>query len=228
MKRKAIKPLLQAVLRGVQNRHIKSYEIYQPVLLSEGKESDAARDCENRWEAIYRAMQEHGAQSMVDLGSCEGYYVIKAARAGVPFCMGIDFDQRRTFTSTNQVILNDLPNAGFMIGEVSEGLLNAMPRFDTVVFMSVLHHIMYQNGLDHCRRLMQALHGKVGKFLIFEMGQSDEIKESWAKDMPDMGTDPHTWIADFLKSCGFRSIEIVGTTSSFLGEAERALFKAQP
>ena len=227
MKRKSIKPLYRAALGGLQSLHVKSYEIYQPVL-GRNREARGARDCETRWAAIERALREHDSRSLVDLGSCEGYYVIKAAQAGIPFCMGVDFDQRRAFTSSSQMVLHDLPNAAFMIGAVDETLLEAMPKFDTVVFMSVLHHIMYDKGVEHCRRLMKLLHEKVGKFLIFEMGQSDEVDESWAKDMPDMGDDPHQWIREFLASAGFRDVETIALTRSFLGEVERALFKALP
>jgi len=227
VKRKSIKPLYRAALGGLQSLHIKSYEIYQPVL-GRNKEARGARECETRWRAIEQSLRDHGSQSLIDLGSCEGYYVIKAAQAGLPFCVGVDFDQRRTFTSSSQAVLHDLPHAAFMIATVDEALLDAMPKFDTVVFMSVLHHIMYDKGLDHCRRLMQMLHEKVGKCLIFEMGQSDEDQESWAKDMPDMGADPHEWIKDFLLSAGFHSVETIALTRSFLGEVDRALFKALP
>ncbi len=227
MKRKSIKPLYRAALGGLQSLHIKSYEIYQPVL-GRNREAHGARDCETRWNAIEKCLHEHGSNSLIDLGSCEGYYVIKAAQAGLPFCIGVDFDQRRAFTSSSQAVLHDIPHAAFMIGTVDETLLEAMPKFDTVVFMSVLHHLMYDKGVEYCRRLMQSLHDKVGKFLIFEMGQSNEHQESWAKKMPDMGEDPHEWIKEFLVSVGFQSVETVALTRSFLGEVDRALFKAIP
>ena len=109
---------------------------------------------------------------------------------------------------------------------VDHDLVAALPAFDSVVFLSVLHHMMYQHGVDYCRDLMQLVAEKTRKVCFFEMGQSDEHRESWAKAMPDMGPDPHEWIAAFLKESGFSRIEKIGTASSYAGETQRALFAA--
>lgn len=227
MKRKFIKPIYRVVLQGVQTLHLRSYENYQPVI---GRSADTpgSRDCEVRWNAMEPHLRQHGSKSLIDLGCAEGYYVLQAAKMGLGFCVGVDFDQRRALTSCNQVVLNDLQQAAFMISAVDEGLLDAMPVFDTVIFMSVLHHIMYTRGVEHSALLLKALHAKVGKFLVFEMGQSNEHRERWATQLPDMGDDPHAWIADFLRRAGFSEIEKIGLTSSYKGEVQRALFKAQP
>jgi hypothetical protein len=43
-----------------------------------------------------------------------------------------------------------------------------------------------------------------------------------------MGSDPHAWIAEYLRSAGFGKVEKIGETSSYLRESKRALFCAQP
>ena len=227
MKRKPIRPYLQAIHRRVHAMHLKSYEVYQPVLGPNGY-SGGARDSKTRWQAIEPVLVATKAGSLVDLGCSEGYYVTRAAKAGLPFCVGVDFDQRRMFTCTNQVVLADLPHAGFMMGSVEPSLIDALPRFDAVVFLSVLHHLMYQQGVDYCTAIMKALATKTGKVCFFEMGQSDEHKESWANDVPDMGSDPHAWIQDFVTSSGFAKAEKISETSSFAGETQRALFACYP
>ncbi len=227
MKRKPIKPLLRAAYKTLYGLHLRSYEVYQPVLGRNGA-TGGTRDCEARWQAIRQALDRHACRSFVDLGCSEGYYVIQAAGHGLHFCVGVDFDPRRMWTATSQVILNDLPNASFLMSEISPDLIAALPRFDAVVFLSVLHHIMYEKSPDYARAILQGLAAKTQKVLIFEMGQSDERLESWAAKIPDMGSDPHGWIADYLRSAGFRHVEKIGETSSYLRESKRALFCAQP
>ncbi len=227
MKRKPIKPTLRRAYGLLQRLHLHSYENYQPVAGS-GRVAPGTRDCEVRWEAIRTVLDQHHCRSLVDLGCSEGYYVLQAARHGLPFCVGVDFDLRRTFTSTSQVVLGDLAHAAFMISEVNLELLEALPRFDAAIFLSVLHHIMYQRGPDHCRRLLSALARRLDKVLIFEMGQSDEHMESWADKLPDMGANPHHWIADFLRSSGFSEVEKIAEAPSYKREVQRALFKAVP
>ncbi|MFT4570118.1 MAG: O-antigen chain-terminating methyltransferase [Hyphomicrobiaceae bacterium] len=227
MNRKPVKPVLQAAHRAINSLHLRSYEIYQPVLVA-GTHSDSARDCQLRWDAIEKVLDSSGAQSLVDLGCSEGYYVVQAALKGLPFAMGVDFDQRRAFTCMNQVILNDLQHAGFMMGSVDLDFVKAIPRFDAVIFLSVLHHLLYQRGEEFCQELLVALREKVGKVMFFEMGQSDETKESWAKNVPDMGPDPHAWIEKFVLSAGFSKCEKIALAPAFSGQVDRAVFAVYP
>jgi hypothetical protein len=227
MKRKPIHPVLRTVYKGVNALHLRSYEIYQPVTV-EGRASEGSRDCEVRWNAVRSALDRHQCKSLVDLGCSEGYYVLQAARHGIGFCVGVDFDLRRIWTCQNQVLLNDIPHAAFLVSEVEPGLVGAMPKFDAVVFLSVLHHILYSKGEDYARELLRTLSSKVGKVMIFEMGQSDERSESWASRVPDMGADPHAWIASLLESCGFASVEKVAEAPAYGREVNRAIFECTP
>jgi cyclopropane fatty-acyl-phospholipid synthase-like methyltransferase len=227
VKRKPIKRVLRAAYQALLRLHLRSYENYQPVLGTSGA-APGTRDCEERWHAIEEVLRRHGCRSVVDLGCSEGYYVLQAARSGLGFCLGVDFDLRRVWTCTSQVILNDVPNAAFLISEITPDLADRLPELDAVVFLSVLHHIMYQQGQDYCRDLLTRLRRKMRKVMVFEMGQSDEHLETWAKKMPDMGSDPHAWIADFVRSAGFSRVEKIGEARSYKREVDRALFEVLP
>jgi cyclopropane fatty-acyl-phospholipid synthase-like methyltransferase len=227
VKRKPIKPVLRAAAGAVQKLHLRSYEIYQPVLAGSGY-TGGVRECEVRWNAIAPVLAASGAKSLVDLGCSEGYYVLRAARAGIPFSLGVDFDQRRMFTCTSQFVLQDLSHAGFLMAPVDEGLLESMPKFDAVIFLSVIHHMMYQHGMEYAQRILRLVASKTGKVCFFEMGQSDEHKESWAKQMPDMGADPHEWVRRFALENGFSRADKLSQASSFAGETSRALFALYP
>jgi len=227
VKRKPVKPLLAAAANAVHRLHLRSYEVYQPVF-TPGGYMLGVRDCEVRWDAIAPVLTAVGAKSLVDLGCSEGYYVVRAARSGIPFSVGVDFDQRRIFTCTSQVILNDLQGAGFLMSPVDENLLEALPKFDAVIFLSVIHHMMYEKGVEYAQRILRLVAQKTAKVCLFEMGQSDEHKESWAKKMPDMGPDPHEWVKRFILDNGFSRAEKISQARSFAGESQRALFAAYP
>ena len=227
MKRKPIKPLLRAAAGAVHRLHLRSYEIYQPVVTATGT-TGGVRECEARWNAIAPVLAATGARSLVDLGCSEGFYVLRAARAGLPFSIGVDFDQRRMFTCTSQLVLQDLQHAGFLMAPVDETLLEGLPKFDAVIFLSVIHHMMYQQGVEYAQRILRRVAEKTGKVCFFEMGQSDEHKESWAKKMPDMGPDPHEWVRRFALENGFSKAEKISQASSFAGETSRALFALYP
>lgn len=227
MKRKPIKPVLLASHKAVNALHLRSYEVYQPVFAN-GVHKLGTRSCQVRWNAIEKVIDSSGSRSLIDLGCSEGYYVIQSARKGLPFSVGVDFDQRRMFTCVNQVVINDLPHAGFLMGVVEPDFIDSLPTFDAVIFLSVLHHLLYQQGLDYCRDILTKLHAKVGKVMFFEMGQSDEHKESWASKVPDMGADPHKWIEQLVLDCGFSKAEKIALAPSYAGEIQRAVFAVYP
>lgn len=227
MKRKPIHPALRAVHRGVHQLHLRSYETYQPVV-TRGRETEGARECVVRWEAVRRAVDEWQCRSLIDLGCSEGYYVLQAARHGLRFCVGVDFDLRRIWTGQSQVVLEDVPGAAFLVADIEPSLIEAIPTFDAVVFLSVLHHLMAARGYEAARAILQAVSRRTGKVLIFEMGQSDERSEAWAERLPDMGSAPHDWIAAFLTSCGFATVRKVAEAPSYGREVNRAVWVCEP
>ena len=94
--------------------------------------------------------------------------------------------------------------------------------------MSVMHHIMSLKGEEYSKNILKKIRPKINKFLIFEMGQSDEARNKWAERLPDMGNNPHKWIADFLTSCGFSKVIKIGESDSYRKDKRRAIFKVEP
>jgi len=227
VKRKPIHPILRAVHRGASALHVRSYETYQPVVMH-GRQVDGSRECAVRWKAVRDALDRWHCRSMIDLGCSEGYYVLQAARSGVGFCVGVDFDLRRIWTCQNQVVLEDIPNAAFLVADIEPALVESMPAFDAVLFLSVLHHLMAARGEDAARSLLRSLCRKTKQVMIFEMGQSDERSERWASQLPDMGSTPHEWIAGFLRSCGFATVEKLAEAPAYGREVNRAIWACIP
>jgi O-antigen chain-terminating methyltransferase len=208
-------------------RLAKSYSPYHPIFLGDERIGEGERACIDRWAIIAGNLRATGAKTLLDLGCAEGYFVQQAAKSGC-LAVGVDADVLRLSLAQASATLNRVQGAGFIYAELTPEFIDTLPPYDAVLFLSVLHHIMYEQGIDYARQYMRRLKPKVGKFMIFDMAQSNETGHAWASLLPDMGDDPHAWIAEFLSSAGFRSIEKVGDTDAYQGSVRRALFRVAP
>lgn len=208
-------------------RLAKSYTPYHPIFLGRERIGEGERACMDRWVTIAANLRATGARTLLDLGCAEGYFVQQAAKFGC-LAVGVDADVLRLSLAQASAILNRVNGAGFIYAEMTPEFIDTLPIYDVVLFLSVLHHIMYARGVDHAREYMERLRPKVGQFMIFDMGQSNETQNRWASLLPDMGADPQAWIAEFLRSAGFRSIKKIGDTDAYKGPVRRGLFRVTP
>jgi len=207
---------------------LKSYPNYQPVF-QEGKLLEGGdRNCLDRWPLIKKEIEDNNIKSVIDLGSAEGFYVLRSAKECGCFAIGVDADIRRFCIAQDQLSLERIVPAGFVFGVIDNDMLEKIPSFDMVIFLSVMHHMMYDKGEEYCRNFMKALRKKINKVMIFEMGQSNELKNKWAKLLPDMGENPHEWIREFLLSAGFSSVTKIGESDSYKKDQNRAIFSVKP
>ncbi|MES2390781.1 MAG: hypothetical protein V4555_04010 [Acidobacteriota bacterium] len=215
------------VYRQALNRIAASYETYHPVQVGTVALTESERTCADRWIAIEKEILECRAETLLDLGCAEGYFVQKAAMIGC-LALGVDGDVRRLALAHGSTLLNRVQGAGFLYADITPEMVSHLPVHDIVLLQSVLHHVMYSRGVDYARELMQSIRPKVGKAMIFDMGQSDEKKHAWAKDLPDMGPEPHRWIENFLRSAGFRTVEKISESDAYQSTARRAVFRLVP
>lgn len=209
-------------------RMVRATDPYHPVEFQGRRLAEGQRGCSDRWAAIKSQIEAHGAETLLDLGCAEGYFVRSAAVECGCVALGVDADLRRLTLAESFSTLDRVQGAGFMLAELTPALLQKLPRFDLVVFLSVMHHIMYECGVDHAREIAALVRSKTNKVLIFDMGQSDETEHEWAGALPDMGADPHAWIREFLLSAGFSSVDKLAETDSYQGHVRRAVFAARP
>ncbi len=202
-----------------------SFDPYHPVRIGETQISEGERSCDDRWAIIKNEIDVSKSATMLDIGCAEGFFVEKAASVCGCVALGVDGDVRRLSLAHASVLLNGVKGAGFIYADISPDLISRLPVSDLVLFQSVLHHIMYNQGVDYSREIMAALRTRVGKVLIFDMGQSDETNNTWASSLPDMGPNPHAWIEEFLRSAGYTSVQKVGDTDSYRSATKRALFR---
>ena len=230
-----MKLLLDRELRGFPyraykfalRRLVKQVEPYHPVSMNGEILSIGERRCADRWGIISELLSE-GAKTLVDLGCAEGYFVSTAAKEYGCFALGIDADVRRLTIAQDLNVINKNVHAGFMYANMTMEFLRTLPKFDVVIFLAVLHHVMYEHGEDYAREYMRCIREKTGKALVFEMGQSNETAMYWAPLLPSMGPDPHEWIRKFLLSCGFSEVVKVGETDAYQSDLRRGVFIARP
>jgi len=219
------RPLSGLIYRRALRSIASSFSPYHPVTIGEVRLSKGERSCSDRWEIIEREIVSSKAATMLDLGCAEGYFVQQAALLCDCVALGVDGDIRRLTLAQGSILLNRVKNAGFLYADISPDLMTRLPKSDLVLFQSVLHHILYNKGIDYARDVMVCLRSIVGKVLIFDMGQSNETNNTWASSLPDMGPTPHLWIEEFLCSAGYTSVEKLGDTDSYRSATKRALFR---
>ena len=230
-----MKLLLDRELRGlpyraykfVLRRLVKQVQPYHPVAMDGEVLSAGERDCADRWKIISDVLAQR-ADTVLDLGCAEGYFVSRAAKEYGCVALGVDADVRRLTVAQDLNVINKNERAGFMYAHFDMEFLRKLPQFDVVIFLAVLHHVMYEHGVDYAREFMRCIRGITRKTLIFEMGQSNETAMYWAPLLPDMGPEPHKWIQEFLLSCGFSSAERAGETDAYHSNQKRSIFIAQP
>jgi SAM-dependent methyltransferase len=201
---------------------------YQPVPEISLRLKAGRRDCEERWRLVADRLGGETISSVIDLGCAEGYFVRAAARLFACPCLGVEGDPRRFLIAANASVKSREIQTGYMFSEISSSLVAKLPTYDLVISMSLMHHVFYQQGAEEAERLIRAMHGICGRFLVFDMGHSGEKTYQWASLLPDMGERPAEWIADFLAKAGFVGIETLGVIASPKNPAGRTLFLARP
>ena len=218
------------LFRFAVRRFIKSYRGYQPVSFEGHLIQSGKRDFEHRWTLIRREAVECGARSLLDLGCAEGYFVLRAARELGCFSLGIDANVRRLTVAQNINTLDRNERTGFMYANIDTDSLSRLPKFDIVLFLSVLHHFMREHGIEYCREVLSIIRTKTNKLMIFDMGIRSELSD-WAKALPSATEEPAAVIAMFLRSAGFSQIDLIGQTIALKKRGNtvvRPVFRALP
>ena len=116
---------------------------------------------------------------------------------------------------------------GFMYADVDIDTLSRLPKFDIVIFLSVLQHFMHEHGSDYCREVLSIIRTKTNKVMIFDMETEGELLD-WAKNDPDMGEEPSASIAELLRSAGFSRVDLIGHSSARRDRVARPMFRVLP
>jgi SAM-dependent methyltransferase len=198
---------------------------YQPVEVGGRRVSSGRRGTRQRYEALLPALQEANVSTVLDLGCAEGFIVRRLAEQGI-FALGVDDNVRALTTAHLSMAADGVQGWGLVRLHLDADNTVRLPRTDGTVFLSVMHHVILEHGLENATKMLRTIRARTEKVLIFEMGQSNETAFSWASRLPDMGTTPHNWIATWLEECGFNDVRLIERMVSYNSDVERAIFAA--
>jgi hypothetical protein len=197
---------------------------YEPVEIG-GRRFDNVRETDTRWQAVAATLREYDVRNVLDVGCAEGWFVRRAATDLNCFAIGIE--------ATDVGVVGELARLydraermatvrAFMTPEA----IRALPKFDAVICMSVLHHVVRAFGVPSAEQFLRALASRVDKVFIFEIGTADE--SSWAAFLPELGQGQDVFVRDLLERCGFHHVRVIAASPAYHREVERFLFIAEP
>jgi hypothetical protein len=223
-RRREIRQALVRLQRDLIGKRVKYHNAYQPIHVGSIKSRVSTRECEDRWAIVKNVIEEVGAESLIDFGCAEGFFVRRAGELGL-FSIGVDRDYNRLGLIESARMIDRSEKSGFLLSGIDPDLLRKSPKYDVVICFSVLHHVIRHNDLDYGREILGLMRQVARKGFVFDMGQSTETSTAWAKELPDMGADPSRWVADFLRSAGFTSVTAAGETDAYKDSVPRYVFK---
>jgi SAM-dependent methyltransferase len=181
------------------------------------------RGCEDRISVIKNHLPGQ-SRNILDVGSNAGYYLFELAKLGY-LCHGLEADPDLVHYTALAAYLQNTKGVSCEWGRLDLSYIERMPCYDVILCLSVMHHIILAEGMDFAKAIGQGLARKAKHVMFFEMGQSNEIEADWSVRLPRMEPDPETWISQWLKQCGFRRVEVIGTSPTTV---PRLLFSAYP
>lgn len=165
------------------------------------------RRVENRLRSITGAVDFRG-ETVLDLG-CNGGYFSFAVAAAAKQVLAIDGEAE--LVRRNRVKQTELhiTNVDFQHALITPELIDSLPKFDIVLFLSVFHHMLCasqahdwntENDRHSAMEVMAKLRGKA-EILVFEMGYPWEGYD-WSAKLPAM-EDPCAWVRENIFGSDF-------------------------
>ena len=197
---------------------------YQPVEIG-GRRLNNARETEQRWQAIAEVLRYYRVRNVLDIGCAEGWFIRRAAIDLDCFTIGVE--------ATDRVIVGELARLHDRIDGVAsirkfvtpENIL-ALPTFEAVLCLSVLHHVIRDLGIVRAEQFLRAVASRAEKVLIFEIGTTEE--SSWRSVLPGRNEGQQLFVTNLLERCGLRNVKIIGESLGYHREVQRLLFAAEP
>lgn len=197
---------------------------YQPVEIA-GRRFANVRDSDGRWQAIAQTLRAYSARNVLDIGCAEGWFIRRAAADLNCFAVGIEASDRVAVGEFSR--LHDrIERVAAIRSFVSASDLAALPKFDAVICMSVVHHIIRAHGLAAAHEFVRALAARVEKVLIFEIGTADE--SAWTEHLLELGQGQEVFVRELLARCGLTNIQAIAGSAAYHREVQRLLFSAEP
>lgn len=201
--------------------------IYEPVLI-DGKLYSAKREWQERWACIEHEIVHYEIKSLLDIGCAEGFFARLAAEKQGVFSIGIEFNNKRLWLGELSRMHDDVANFAIVKALMTPESIASLPRFEMVILLSVLHHVIRQSGRTGAIDFLSSIRLITGKRLIFEMGTSEETKNNWAGLMPTGNEGQFELLKSLLQEAGFQDVRQLASTPGIMRDADRLIVSAAP
>lgn len=199
---------------------------YEPVQIS-GVVLKSHRDWQTRWDLIKQELESYKAESVLDIGCAEGWFLRRAAEDLGCFAIGVEMDSKRIVPAELARLHDDLDRFAIIKAKLDPETILKLPTCDVVLCLSVVHHVIRRGGVGAAKAFVKALSTRANKALIFEMGTAEEKEMKWAQNLPEMPEGQDLYLRRFLESCDLVNIRNLGKSLSYSKETERSLYLAE-
>jgi 2-polyprenyl-3-methyl-5-hydroxy-6-metoxy-1,4-benzoquinol methylase len=99
-------------------------------------------------------LTEYGAQSILDVGCAEGWLIRRAATDLGCFALGVEASDRVLAGELSR-LHDDVERTATIKARLTPEGIRALPKFDAVLCLSVVHHVIRKEGIS-----VLCLHGR--------------------------------------------------------------------
>ena len=179
------------------------------------------RDCNSRLKAIKQNINLNF--NILDLGCNNGFFLFKLLHPN-SIGLGIDNDRNSIIIAKATANLKNIQNISFLNIDINIEHINNIPNFNTVIFMSVFHHLVYNLGKDTAIKILEIICKKTDKNLIFDTGHINEGNFKWTDSIYFIGEDYEKWFRSFFLQNGFKNFTVIGQFPTNISKNKRKLF----
>jgi cyclopropane fatty-acyl-phospholipid synthase-like methyltransferase len=197
---------------------------YQPVGIGI-RAGRGARDAKTRWQPIAPVLRRYDVRSVLDIGCAEGYFVRRAASELGCFAVGVEASDRGTLGAL-ALLHARTERTCLMRAFVTPDELRRWPKFDAVICMSVVHHIIRVYDLTAAQDFIAACASRAGRVLIFEMGTG--VERAFEHALPAEARHQELFVRALLEGAGLKTVRVIAETRAYHQGATRLLFAAEP
>ena len=178
------------------------------------------RECSDRLSAIKENIVR--SSLCLDIGCNTGFFAHEIAKTGT-FTLGLDFEPKNVIVAKS---LYSRANLCFKEFKLEINSVDCLPTADTILFLSVFHHLVKYFGSDSALKILESIATKCNKQLFFETGQPNEVGAKW-RELMGFVNDVEEWSHEFfVNQCGYREVRCLGAFETTVGKIKRKLLVA--